>query len=56
MKQKSKYDFLAINKRMNNNFNGKGDWVNPEGSKNISKGDELKMLNKLTFTTKCKSR
>ena len=55
MKKKSKYDFLAINKRMNGNWNG-GDnpFVGP--TKNITKGEELKMLNKLQRTAKCKSR
>ena len=59
MKKKGKYDFIAINKRMNNNFNG-GNWQLPFSNDSIStkrttKGEELAMLRKLQRTTKCKS-
>ena len=43
MKQKAKFDFLAINRRMNGNWNG-GDspFIGP--TKKITKGEELKLL------------
>ena len=46
-KQLSKYDFLAINRAMNQNYNAK---CNPilgsTGLKNITKGEELKLNRK----------
>lgn len=45
MKKKlNKYDFLAINRRMNQNFNGGKSWFGE--TKKITKGEEMK-LNKL---------
>lgn len=46
MKKLNKFDFLAINKNMNGNFNG-GDkpYIGP--TKKITKGEELEMLRKL---------
>ena len=41
MEKKTKYDFLAINRRMNNNFNAK-DYLG-FGAKNITKGETLKL-------------
>lgn len=56
MKKKlGKYDFLAINKRMNQNMNG-GNSPFIGATKKITKGEELKLLNKLQRTTKCNSR
>lgn len=55
MKKLGKFDFLAINHRMNGNWNG-GDnpYIGP--TKNITKGEELKLARKLQKTTKRRSR
>lgn len=54
-KKLNKFDFLAINKRMNGNWNG-GDnpFVGP--TKNITKGEELKMLRKFQQATKVRRK
>ncbi len=58
MKKKTKWDFLAINRRMNNNFNAKSDFFCEigTGNKNITKGEEMKLNQKELNLTKCKSR
>lgn len=45
MKKKlDKFDFMAINRRMNQNFNAPGDpFINPDGNLNVSNGDILKL-------------
>ena len=44
-KKLNKFDFLAINKTMNGNFNGgSNQFTGP--TKKITKGEELKMLRK----------
>ena len=55
MKKLNKFDYLAINRRMNGNWNG-GEKPFIGKTKKITKGEELKMLRKLQRTTKCKSR
>lgn len=55
MKKLNKFDFLAINKRMNGNWNG-GEKLFIGKTKKITKGEEFKMLRKFQRTTKCKSR
>ena len=55
MKQKTKYDFLAINRHMNGNWNGgNSQFFGP--TKKITKGEELKLNQKELNLTKCKSR
>ena len=46
MKKLGKFDFLAINRRMNGNWNG-GDSQFFGKTKNITKGEELKLARKL---------
>lgn len=54
-KKLNKFDFLAINKRMNGNFNGgSNQFTGP--TKKITKGEELKMLRKFQQTTKVRSK
>lgn len=54
MKQKTKFDFLAINRRMNGNWNGGGSpFIGP--TKKITKGEELKLLEKLQRQQNIKS-
>lgn len=55
MKKLGKFDFLAINKRMNGNWNG-GENQFTGKTKATTKGEELEMLRKMQRTTKCKSR
>lgn len=55
MKKLNKFDFLAINKRMNGNWNG-GENPFIGKTKKITKGEEFEMLRKFQRTTKCKSR
>lgn len=55
MKKLNKFDFIAINKRMNNNLNG-GESQFIGRTKATTKGEDLEMLRKLQRTTKCKSR
>lgn len=55
MKKLGKYDFIAINQRMNGNWNG-GNWQipfcnNSIETKGTTKGEELEMLRKLQRTT-----
>ena len=55
-KKLNKLDFfLAINKRMNGNFN-EGDNQFTVPTKKITKGEELKMLRKFQQTTKVRSK
>ena len=55
MKKLNKLDFLAINRRMNGNWNGgENSYTGP--IKKITKGEELELARKLQRTTKCKSR
>ena len=51
MKKLNKFDFLAINRRMNGNWNG-GENPFLGKTKKITKGEELKMFRKLQRTTK----
>lgn len=55
MKQKTKFDFLAINRRMNGNWNG-GDspFIGP--TKKITKGEKLEMLRKLRVKNSSKTK
>jgi hypothetical protein len=55
LKKKTKWDFLAINRRMNGNFNG-GENQFTGRSKKITKGEEMKLNQKELNLTKCKSR
>lgn len=55
MKKLKKLDFLAINRRMNGNWNG-GESPYTGPTKKITKGEELEMARKLQRTTKRKSR
>lgn len=55
MKKLNKFDFLAINRRMNGNWNG-GENQFTGRTKKITKGEELEMMRKLQRSTKCKSR
>lgn len=55
MKKLNKFDYMIINKRMNNNMNG-GESPFTGKIKTTTKGEDLEMLRKLQRTTKCKSR
>lgn len=44
-KRLTKYDFLAINRRMNGNFNGGNGWFTGP-SKKLTKGEEMKLNRK----------
>lgn len=55
MKKKTKWDFFAINRRMNGNWNGGKNFVTGD-TKKITKGEELKLNRKELNLTKCKSR
>lgn len=55
MKKLNKFDFMAINKIMNNNMNG-GESQFTVKHKTTTKGEDLEMLRKLQRTKKCKSR
>lgn len=54
MKKLKKLDFLAINRRMNGNWNGGESFAGP--TKKITKGEELEVARKLQRIAKCKSR
>ncbi len=55
MKKKlTKYDFFAINRCLNQNFNKRGFCGMP--TKAIEHGEELELARKLQRTTKCKSK
>lgn len=43
-RQKTKFDFLAINRAMNQNFNGKKDYFG--WNKKLDKGEEMKLNRK----------
>lgn len=43
-KQKTKFDFFAINRAMNQNFNGKKDYFG--WNKKLDKGEEMKLNRK----------
>lgn len=54
-KKLNKFDFLAINKMMNGNWNGGKNQFTGE-TKGITKGEEFEMLRKLQRITKCKNK
>ena len=54
MKKKTKWDFLAINRRMNGNWNGGNSYFGE--TKKITKGEEMKLNNKELNLIRCKSR
>lgn len=55
MKKLNKFDFMVINKRINNNMNG-GESQFTGKLKATTKGEDSEMLRKLQRTKKCKSR
>ena len=53
-KKLNKFDFLAINRIMNGNWNGGDNMLGP--TKKITKGEELEMLRKLRVKNSSKTK
>lgn len=53
-KKLDRFDFLAINRIMNGNYNGGDNLLGP--TKKITKGEELEMLRKLRIKNSSKTK